>query len=259
MTHPMNYGNMKGFKDYQKKILIACSMIEDEINNVFDRFECGDIEIRWQERGHHNDPEKLNRVIQDEIDSAETDGADLIMLAYGLCGNGAAGWHADHAVLAIPRFDDCCNIMLCTGKRMKRNLLEAGNMYLTKGWTRDEGALLSMLERAQEKYGEKKGLRAMKLMFDSYTKVTVIDTGCYETSPVEQYADRCAEILDLEKHIVRGSNAVLRKLITGAWDEDIIVLKPGKKLTAGDFEFGGDADPVPVINDLKGRNSRSFD
>ena len=237
---------MKTFNDYQKMILIACSMIEDEINNVFDRFGCRDIEIRWQERGYHNDPEKLNCVIQDEIDSAEAEGADLIMLAYGLCGNGAVGWHTDHAVLAIPRFDDCCNIMLCTGKRMKRNLLEVGNMYLTKGWTRDEGALLSMLERAQQRYGKKKGLRAMKLMFDSYTKVTVIDTGCYETAPVVQYADRCAEILRLEKHIVRGSNDVLRKLITGEWDEDIIVLKNGKNLTAGDFEFSINDDPISV-------------
>ena len=142
---------MTDLKDYQKIILIACSMIEDEINAVFDRFECGNIEIKWQERGHHNDPEKLNCVIQDAISAAEDEGAEVIMLAYGLCGNGAVGWHTDRAVLAMPRFDDCCNIMLCTEKRTRRNLLEAGNMYLTKGWSRDEGALLSMLEKAQAK------------------------------------------------------------------------------------------------------------
>ena len=231
---------MTDLKDYQKIILIACSMIEDEINAVFDRFECGNIEIKWQERGYHNDPEKLNCVIQDAISAAEDEGAEVIMLAYGLCGNGAVGWHTDRAVLAMPRFDDCCNIMLCTEKRTRRNLLEAGNMYLTKGWSRDEGALLSMLEKAQAKYGERKGLRAMKLMFDSYSKVTVIDTGCYETGPVEDYADRCAEILGLEKHTVIGSNNVLRKLITGEWDEDILVMKPGEKVTARDFEFGGE-------------------
>ena len=216
-------------------------MIEDEINDVFDRFECSDVEIRWQERGHHNDPEKLNRVIQDAIRQAEADGADLIMLAYGLCGNGAVGWHTDHAVLAMPGLDDCCTLMLCSGKRSRRNLLEAGNMYLTQGWSRDEGALLSMLERAQERYGEKRGLKAMKLMFDSYTKVTVIDTGCYELRPVEEYAGQCARLLDLEKCTVQGSNIILRKLITCDWDEDIIVKMPGEKVTAEDFEYGGEA------------------
>ena len=32
---------------YKRKILIACSMIEDEINTAFDRFEIQDIEI-WR-------------------------------------------------------------------------------------------------------------------------------------------------------------------------------------------------------------------
>ena len=97
-----------------------------------------------------------------------------------------------------------------------------------------------MLERAKERYGEKRGLKAMRLMFDSYTKVTVIDTGCFEMRPVEEYADRCAEILDLEKHTVAGSNNVLRKLITGEWDEDILVIRPGERVSAEDFEFGGE-------------------
>jgi hypothetical protein len=163
------------------------------------------------------------------------------MLAYGFCGKGASGWRTEKAVLAMPRFDDCCNMMLCTGKREKRNLLEAGNMYLTKGWSKDEGALLSMLKRAKERYGERRGFKAMKLMFDSYTKVTVIDTGCYPLGPVEEYAQKCAEILELQKCTVAGSNEVLRKLITGDWDEDIIVKQAGDYVREEDFDFGGES------------------
>ena len=158
-----------GLTDYRKKVLIACSMIEDEINSVFDCFDIGDIEIRWQERGHHNDPDKLREVVQAEIDKAEEDGADLILLAYGLCGNGAVGWHTDNAVLAMPRFDDCVNMMLCTGKRTKRNYLSAGHMYLTGGWSRDEGALLDMFESYLAKYGKRKADKLMKMMLASYT------------------------------------------------------------------------------------------
>ena len=229
---------------YKKKVLIACSMIEDEVNAVFDRFGCDDIEIIWQDRGLHNDPEKLNHAIQDVITQTEREGADLIMLAFGLCSNGAVGWHTEHSVLAMPKFDDCCNMMLHLGERKKRNLLEAGNMYLTKGWSKDEGALLSMLERAQERYGDRRGIKAMKLMFDSYKKVTVIDTGCFELSPVEAYAERCAVLLDLEKSTVQGSNEVLRKLITCDWDEDILVKMPGEKIRDVDFEFRGEKGPI---------------
>lgn len=224
-------------KGTEKRILIACSMIEDEINAVFDHFDCKNTEIWWEERGYHNDPDELRKVIQGEITKAEAEGAEVILLAYGLCGKGAAGWHTERALLVMPRFDDCCNMMLCTGKRDKRNLLEAGNMYLTKGWSKDDGALLSMHDRAVERYGERRGLKVMKMMFASYRKVTTIDTGCYQLEPVLEYAEKCADLLGLENCTVPGSNEVLRKLITGEWDEDMIVKKPGEMITEEDFEF----------------------
>lgn len=212
-------------------------MIEDEINAVFDRFEICDIEIRWQERGHHNDPDKLREVIQAEIRKAEEDGADLIMLGYGLCGNGAVGWHTEKATLVMPRFDDCVNMMLCTGVRNRRNYLNAGHMYLTGGWSRDEGALLDMFESYLAKYGKRKADKLMKLMLASYSCVTVIDTGCYEMQPVLEYADKCAERFCLERHIVPGGNEVMQKLITGCWDEDIIIKESGSTVREVDFEF----------------------
>jgi hypothetical protein len=224
-------------KEYRKKILIACSMIEDEINAVFDRFGISDIEIWWQERGHHNDPDKLREVVQAEIDRAEKEGADLIMLAYGLCGNGAVGWHTDKAKLVMPRFDDCVNMMLCTGCRDRRNYLKAGHMYLTGGWSRDDGALLTMLDSYLEKYGERKGKKLMKLMLASYTGVTVIDTGCFEMKPVIEYADECAEGFGLKRYIVPGDNKPMEKLITGEWDDDIIIAEPGQIIKEEDFEF----------------------
>ena len=202
-------------------------MIEDEINAAFDHFEIHDIEIWWQERGHHNDPDKLREVIQSEIRRAEDAGADLIMLGYGLCGNGAIGWHAEKAALVMPRFDDCVNMMLCTGKRDRRNYLKAGHMYLTGGWSKDDGALLDMFESYLAKYGKRKADKLMKMMLDSYTSVT--------------YADECAERFCLERRIVPGGNEVMQKLITGNWDEDIIVKKPGSAVTEEEFSFEGEA------------------
>lgn len=217
--------------------MIACSMIEDEINAVFDHFDITDIEVWWQERGHHNDPDKLRDVVQSEIDRAEDDGADLIMLAYGLCGNGAVGWHTRKATLVMPRFDDCVNMMLCTGRRDRRNYLNAGNMYLTGGWSRDEGALLDMFESYLAKYGKRKADKLMKIMLDSYSAVTVIDTGCYEMPPVLEYARVCADRFGLQCRTVQGGNEPLRKLITGEWDEDIILIGPGGSIREEDFVF----------------------
>lgn len=212
-------------------------MIEDEINAVFDRHDIQGVEIWWQERGHHNDPDRLRDVVQAEIDRAEAAGAGLIMLAYGLCGNGALGWHTEKAVLAMPRFDDCVNMMLCTGKRDRRNYLSAGHMYLTGGWTKDEGALLDMFESYLSKYGKRKADKLMKIMLASYSSVTVIDTGCYEMEPVMEYAAECAERFGLERNVVPGGSEPLRKLLTGDWDEDIIVVRGGEPVRESDFEF----------------------
>lgn len=212
-------------------------MIEDEINAAFDRFGISNVDIRWQERGHHNDPDKLREVVQAEIDKAEEEGADLIMLAYGLCGNGAVGWHTEKAMLVMPCFDDCCNMMLCTGKRNRRNYLQAGHMYLTGGWSRDEGALLDMFESYLAKYGKRKADKLMKMMLASYSSVTVIDTGCYEMEPVIAYADKCAECFGLGRRIVPGGNEPLKKMLTGDWNEDIIVKLPGDAVEENDFAF----------------------
>ena len=212
-------------------------MIEDEINDVFDRFDIPDMEIRWQERGHHNDPDRLRDVVQAEIDRAESEGADLILLAYGLCGNGALGWHTEKATLVMPRFDDCVNMMLCTGKRDRRNYLSAGHMYLTGGWTKDEGALLDMFESYLSKYGKRKADKLMKMMLASYSSVTVIDTGCYEMEPVMEYAAECAERFGLERNVVAGGNEPLRKLISGNWDGDIIIKDPGETVEECDYSF----------------------
>ena len=141
----------------------------------------------------------------------------------------------------MPRFDDCVNMMLCTGKRDRRNYLKAGHMYLTGGWSKDEGALLDMFESYLAKYGKRKADKLMKMMLDSYTSVTVIDTGCYEMEPVIAYADECAERFCLERHIVPGGNEVMQKLITGSWDDDIIIKKPGSSVIEEEFNFEGEA------------------
>lgn len=148
----------------------------------------------------------------------------------------------ERARLMMPRFDDCINMMLCTDKRDRRNYLKAGHMYLTRGWSNEEGALLSMLERACEKYGERRGTKAIRLMFDSYNSVDVIETGCYDEEPVREYARKCAAALDLTVCASRGGNRILEKLICGIADEDIIVKEAGERISAEDFEFRGDRE-----------------
>lgn len=163
-----------------------------------------------------------------------------ILIVFGLCGKGAAGIGSSSARVIIPRFDDCVNMMLCPEKREKRAYMKAGVTYLTKGWTEDSGALLYIYNECIERYGVKRGRRVFDLMYDSYTTAAVIDDGCYDPEPVEEYARRTSELLGLDVCHVDGSIHIFEKLMSGEWDDDIIVCGPGEMITEEDFAFGGE-------------------
>lgn len=167
-----------------------------------------------------------------------------IIIVFGLCGKGAAGIGSSSSRVIIPRFDDCVNMMLCPEKREKRAYMKAGITYLTRGWTEDKGSLLSIYNECLERYGEKRGRKAFKLMYDSYTLAAVIDDGCYDLEPVEEYARKTSELLGLDICTVDGSIHVFEKLLSGNWDDDIIVCEPGVVISEEDFDFGG--EPMDV-------------
>lgn len=217
-----------------KRILIACSMMEDEIKKVYEEIQC-DIPVVWVERGYHNSPEKLKAELQRMIH--EHQDADEILLSYGLCGNGTNGIVSEKARVVMPRFDDCINMMLCCGKRQSRGLVKTGNIYITGGWTKDSESILQQYEKYVEEYGEESADAILEMMYEHYERITVIDTGSYDMAPVMEYAQKAAELLDLEAGTTEGSTGILKQLLTGQWDENFIILNPGEELKASDFDF----------------------
>jgi hypothetical protein len=223
-------------------ILIACSMMEDEIGRVLQENNL-QYPVVWMERGYHSYPDKLRAVLQEQIDLAEKrlggeavkDEKPVILLAYGLCGNGSEALKTSSSLLAMPRFDDCINTLLCCGPRSCRALEKAGVYYLTRGWTQDTGALLQSHQKILDRFGEKKTARIMSMMYDGYKEVAVIDDGCYDTAPIEKYAQDCADLLHVKSGNVPGGTYILEKLLTGNWDDDILVKRPGEPVTQEDF------------------------
>lgn len=210
-------------------------MLENEIRTLLRKHGLEDMEVVWLKRGYHNRPDELGWIVREEIRKAEERGADEILLSYGLCGNGALGWVSESARLVMPRFDDCINMLLCPKVRDKRSYVEAGRFYLTEGWCIDEASIGGMLDGAIERYGEKKGVRIMKQLLSSYHHITIIDTDCYDIGPVREYADRCASRLGIEVDVRKSSCSVIEKLLTGEWDDDILIKEHGEPVTVSDF------------------------
>ncbi|MCI8281458.1 MAG: DUF1638 domain-containing protein [Lachnospiraceae bacterium] len=217
-----------------QRILIACSMLEDEIKKVYKEIECN-IPVIWVERGFHNTPEKLNGELQKIID--EHQDCDEILLTFGLCGNGTEGIVSKNTMLVMPRFDDCINMLLCKGKRESRGLTKADSIYITRGWTLDSESILSQYDKYVEDYGEESAEGIIEMMYQHYKTITVIDTDSYEKAPVMEYANQAARLLGLSSQMTEGSTKVLRDLLLGNWEEHFIVQKPGCSVTQTLFYF----------------------
>lgn len=65
----------------------------------------------------------------------------------------------------------------------------------------------------------------------------IIDTGlnnCYDVDYVVA-AQESADRIDVSLGYVEGSNRILEKLASGQWDEQFIVVEPGRTIRRGDF------------------------
>lgn len=218
----------------KKRTLIACSMLEDELNSLFQRLNIS-YPVIWLDRGYHNTPEKLKDRLQEIILTLQDQ--DEILLAFGLCGNGTAGLCSPDTKLIMPKFDDCLNMLLCSRPRTARAFTKPGTIYLTRGWTLDKEGIIQQYETIQEKYDEETCEVVMDMMYAHYDSITLIDTGCYDPSSVREYACQVCDLLDFSLENKEGSLHILEKLLTGSWDKDFIVADAGISITDQDFEY----------------------
>lgn len=217
-----------------KRTIIACAMLEDELNAVYKKLDCT-YPIVWLERGYHNNPEILRTKLQETIDSLQNQ--DELLLCYGLCGNGTAGITSKKARLILPKFDDCLNMILCDGNRSCRGLVQPGTMYLTKGWTKDTEGILQQYDELLEEYDEETRDDIIEMMYAYYNSVTVIDTGCYPMEETMEYAKKACELMDFELKTAEGYTIMIEKLLSGDWDDNYIQIEPEQTIREESFEF----------------------
>ncbi len=128
---------------------ISCKVFE----GLIDRFLPSELadQITFLDYGLHRVPQKLTWAVQSQIDEIET--PSLILLGYGLCGNGLDGIKAGKHTLLVPRTDDCIAILLGSYSRyMEEFTGEPGTYYLTKGWLESGSDPLKEYKEVSEKY-----------------------------------------------------------------------------------------------------------
>ena len=102
----------------------------------------------------------------------------------------------------------------------------------------ERGGLLRDYDRCLARYGEKKALRMCRALVRNYRYITFLDTGTADPAAFEPLVRQRAEILDLEPTACEGTTRVLRKLFSGPWDDEFVIVPPGGRLDMSVFLSG---------------------
>ena len=218
-----------------KKVILACRNLKLHLEKA-QKTMGTDIPVIELDTSLHKEPEKMREKILEEIAGIPEE-YDEILVAMGFCGGSWKDVSVDRTIV-MPKVDDCITMLLTLSDEPKANLKHSGVMYLTDN--RDDEMTIPGIRRSLiDKYGEKRGLLVFNMWFDSYTKIAPIDTGAYDSydEAFEEYARESAELIGGTVEHVPGSNRILEKLVSGQWDEQFFVLRPGETVFDEDLLF----------------------
>ena len=229
------------------------------------------VDLTLLPRGLHVDPRDLRTRLQAVIDDVPP-GYDAIVLGYGLCGGATAGIEARDVPVVVPRAHDCITLFLGARERYQAETLGQDPTYwyvadqlerpygapdghpdagLGAGGDTDE-ALEALRAEYVARYGEDNADYLMEVMGAwraHYRRGAFVAMGVGEEASAAAIAREQAERRGWAFETVEGSLVLLRRLLGGEWDEDMLVLQPGERLAmshddgvvraAGTHEAGG--------------------
>lgn len=221
-------------------VVIACKVFQ----SLVEKYLPADLakQIIFNDYGLHRVPSKLTWSVQEEIDAIEE--PSLVMLGYGLCGNGLNGIQSREHTLLIPRTDDCIAILLGSYKTYIREFdATPGTYYLTKGWLESGSNPLQEYQEYVEKYGEKEASWIMDQQYQHYERLAFV---AHNQEDLEKYRPQAQEVAEYCKRWnmryeeILGSDIYVRRLIEIAsspnnTDSDFVVIPPGGEVTQNLF------------------------
>ena len=214
--------------------LIACTAVIEEML----RFIPPRMSYEVLDFGLHTDPKSLKRVIQNVINSSAPD-IETILLGYGLCSQAVVGLKSGSRTLIIPRVDDCIAIFLgSVSEYQKQCHIVPGTYYLTKGWIEFGDTPFSEYDILVKQYGDQTAQRIINKILKNYTRLVFINTG-NSLKYYREHARSMAERFNLRYEELRGSDTIIKKMLYGPWNDEFVVIPPGKTVSFFDFRRNG--------------------
>ncbi len=221
-------------------VVLACQVFQD----LFERYVKDGLvqKFIYLDYGLHSVPRKLNQAVQEALEALPE--PSLVILGYGLCGNGLNGIQAGKHSLLIARADDCIAIFLGSYARYQQEFKsESATYYLTKGWLESGSNPLQEYQGYVQKYGLVKADWLIDSLYHNYKRVALVadrqeDLEAYR-SKAQEVAKFC-ERWNMRYQEILGSSALFEHLIQAASlpeqaDENFILVPPGGTLRQDQF------------------------
>jgi hypothetical protein len=220
--------------------ILACPVLRDLIEPRIAGSETSSLYLDY---GLHVLPKRMAPSLQEELDALPE--PSLVLIGYGLCGNGLDGLQAGPHTLVIPRVDDCIAILLGSHQAYLQAQREhPGTYYLTRGWLEAGAHPLSEYQELVEKFGQESADHVVDMLFGNYTQLCLLasteaDLAACRTE-AREVADFCARRWNMSYQERIGSEALLRGLLDaprqmGALGEEFVVVPPGGRVQAQMF------------------------
>ena len=221
-------------------VVLACKVFKD----LFDRLvQAGTIrQFIYLEYGLHNYPKKLNEAVQESLDALAE--PSLVVLGYGLCGNGLDGIQAGKHTLLISRADDCIAIFLGSYERYQMEFkAESATYYLTKGWLESGSDPLREYRKYVERYGAAKADWLIDHLYHNYKRIVLV---AHSQEDLDTYRGRAREVAKFcerwgmrYEEILGSTNFFERLMQASSIPElaagDLILVPPGGELRQKQF------------------------
>ncbi len=218
-------------------VVISCKVFQPLLEKHLPE-EMAD-EVTFLDYGLHRVPDQLTQTVQDAIDAIEE--PSLILLGYGLCGNGLKGIKSRQHTLIIPRTDDCIAILLGSYQQYIREFdATPGTYYLTKGWLESGSDPLKEYREYEEKYGQEDATWIMDQQYQHYERLVFI---AHDNEVLDKYRPQAQEVAaycqrwGMRYEEILGSDIYIRRLVEKSIrpdqtdDEDFVVVPPNKEVT----------------------------
>jgi hypothetical protein len=221
-------------------VVLACRVFQNWLEHLLPAGLAAN--ITFFDYALHRVPKNLRQTLQEAIDSIER--PSLVVLGYGLCGNGLKDLQAGKHTLLIPRTDDCIAIILGSYQAYRDEFdKEPATYYLSKGWLEGGSTPLQEHQELVEKYGEKKADWLMDYQYHNYKRLALIVQNAQELDiyrPAALEVARYCERWGLRYEEIVGADTMLQRLIEIATgldqaDGDFLVVPPGGVLTQRQF------------------------